>query len=293
MDSFRKYLEHKGYKHDTVADYLRMIRHFKTWCDHSDVNPSIATLDDLYDYKEHCMNKGYSLNYTKHRIVGIQHYYDALGRNPNPASLMKQGRKEVAIPKSPLSSEEMKDLYQNQEACTITQKREVVMLGIFLFQGVRIDEIKLLTIRDIDLERGIISLPKTATTNARNIPLATMQIPKLMTYLYEVRPKLLQEAGKQSDLLFFSTGKGSSLQSAITGVQKRLKRSHTEATCLRYIRQSRVSHWVKELGMRKAQYFSGMKYVSSLLRYQVKDTDSLKRALEVVHPLERRVTFEG
>jgi site-specific recombinase XerD len=125
-------------------------------------------------------------------------------------------------------------------------------------------------------------------TNARNISLATVQVPKLTTYLYEVRPKLLQEAGKKSGLLFFSTGKGNSLQSAVAAVQKRLKQSYTQVNYLSYIRQSRVTHWVKELGIRKAQYFSGMKYASSLLRYQMKDTDSLKRALQVVHPLERR-----
>jgi site-specific recombinase XerD len=175
-----------------------------------------------------------------------------------------------------------------QQPVSIIQRRELVMLGVFLFQGIRLDEIKLLTTKNIDLERGIISIPQTATTNVRNISLATAQVPKLMTYLYEVRPKLLQEAGKQSALLFFSTGKGNSLKSAVAAAQKRLKQSHTQVTCLSYIRQSRVTHWVKELGIRKAQYFSGMKYASSLLRYQMRDTDSLKRALQVVHPLERR-----
>lgn len=288
MDSVKRYLEQKGYKGDTVTDYLRMVKRFKTWCDGNGVEPSKATLDDLYDYKEFCMKKGYSPNYTKHRILGVDHYYNAIGRSPNPARLMKHGRKELTLPKPPLSYDEMNEIYRTQEAYSLTQRREVVMLGIFLFQGVRIDEIELLTVNDLDLERGIISIPNTATTNTRNIPLTTAQVPKLMTYLYEARPKLLEESGKQSELLFFSTGKGNSLQSAITGVQKRLKQTHTGATCLSYLRQSRVSQWVKELGIRKAQYFSGMKYASSLLRYQVKDTDSLKRALQVVHPMERR-----
>jgi hypothetical protein len=45
--------------------------------------------------------------------------------------------------------------------------------------------------------------------------------------------------------------------------------------------------WVKEHGVRKAQYLSGIKYVSSMLRYKTTDIEKLKTKLAIVHPLER------
>jgi hypothetical protein len=47
------------------------------------------------------------------------------------------------------------------------------------------------------------------------------------------------------------------------------------------------SCWVKEQGIRKAQYLAGVKYTSSMLRYKTRDIEQLKRKLAVVHPLER------
>lgn len=48
-------------------------------------------------------------------------------------------------------------------------------------------------------------------TNSRSIDLHPMQIKNLMDYLYEFRPKLLTEAKKETNKLFFSMGTSNSI----------------------------------------------------------------------------------
>ncbi len=64
-------------------------------------------------------------------------------------------------------------------------------------------------------------------------------------------------------------------------VRKRYFKSLTQ------LRESRISLWIKESGTRKAQYLSGIKYASSLERYQTKDIEKLRQKLAVIHPMGR------
>jgi hypothetical protein len=44
---------------------------------------------------------------------------------------------------------------------------------------------------------------------------------------------------------------------------------------------------VKEHGLRQAQYLGGYRYVTSVMRYDFKSMDGLKKKLEFFHPLEK------
>jgi len=68
---------------------------------------------------------------------------------------------------------------------------------------------------------------------------------------------------------------------------KELKREYPIFKTITQLRESRMSLWVKEYGIRKAQYLSGIKYTSSMLRYKTADVEQLKKKLAIVHPMER------
>ena len=132
----------------------------------------------------------------------------------------------------------------------------------------------------------MIRVEKTSLTNSRTIQLDRLQIKDMMEYIYEYRPKLLIERRSDTDRLFFSTGTGHHLSNTVQKIFKKHTARNPLLKSSMQIRQSRMSVWIKEHGLRKAQYLSGIRYASSMLRYQTKDIESLKQKLEIVHPME-------
>ena len=167
------------------------------------------------------------------------------------------------------------------------QKRDKVILGCVIFQGVKREELDLLELQHLDLEEATIYIPSSTKTNSRTISLHPIQMPHLMTYLYEIRPKLLVEAQKDTSRLFFSMGKGSSLTNALYIKTKELKHNYPSFKSLTQIKASRMALWIKAHGVRQAQYLSGIRYASSMLRYKSTDIEKLKQKLAIVHPMER------
>lgn len=57
---------------------------------------------------------------------------------------------------------------------------------------------------------------------------------------------------------------------------------------LSQLRHSRIALWVKEEGLRKAQYLAGFRRVSSAERYQKADLSDLKKQVDLCHPLSNK-----
>ena len=66
-----------------------------------------------------------------------------------------------------------------------------------------------------------------------------------------------------------------------------MKKVFSQFRDLRQIKESRMAIWTKEYGVRKAQYLTGIKYASSMLRYKTADLEKLKHKLSIVHPMEK------
>ena len=52
------------------------------------------------------------------------------------------------------------------------------------------------------------------------------------------------------------------------------------------VRQSRYAIWIKQYGLRKAQYLAGFKHPSSIQIYQDQDLQDLKEVILRWHPLD-------
>lgn len=51
-------------------------------------------------------------------------------------------------------------------------------------------------------------------------------------------------------------------------------------------RQSRIVIWIKQYGLRKAQYYAGFKGVQSAERYRQQDSEDLRQYVLQYHPLQ-------
>ncbi len=286
--AFTTFLQTRGFRPQTVYSYVTLLGRFFDWCNIKKRKPSKASLDDLYSYKKDLIARNLKTQTVQQHLSILKHYYVSIGREDNPGLLVKHTKREQTLPEKLLSEEELTELYRSLSADTMVQRRDKAMLGITIFQGVKREELALLELDYVDLDRACIYIPSTARTNSRSVALHPMQMKDLLAYVYDYRPVLLRESLKENtSRLFFSMGKGNRLNNSIQRKMQNLKRWHPALLTLIQIRESRMSLWVKEHGIRKAQYFAGIKYTSSMLRYKTQDIEQLKKKLAVVHPMER------
>jgi site-specific recombinase XerD len=241
------------------------------------------------------LDKGLSINRTRQLLGVIKHYFQFIKREDNPALLIKHKKREYTLPKNLLSEDQLKDLYHTIEAKTLIQRRDKVMLGLVIFQGLKREEPNALEIQHLNLDNATVYVPASNRTNARTLELHPLQMTHLMSYIYEFRPRLLIEiqnpkygkAHTETNYLFFSMGSGQFINNALQKKLRELKILSPSFVSLTQIKESRMSIWVKQNGIRKAQYLSGIKYASSMLRYKTSDIEKLKSKLAITHPMER------
>ena len=212
---FQNFLTKRGYRPQTLVSYTKQLHQFFAWCTIKNIDCDIATLEELYRYKNHCVSRGLAVQSTRQLLSVIKLYYQSIERKENPALLIKHKKRTSTLPSKLLSKEELQELYRSIDTRTLIQKRDKAILGFVIFQGLKREELEALEIQHLDMDTASVYVSASARTNARTLLLHPMQMAHLMTYIYEYRPQLLVEAGKETNRLFFSMGKGNSLNNAL------------------------------------------------------------------------------
>lgn len=284
---FKKWLTQRGYSRKTVETYTKEVQLFAEWCSENSIDANKATVDELYDFTDSCREKYNALNFARGCIGSLKHYYKCIGRSTNPALLISLEKKEKTLPRNLLNEEALLSLYMCIVPSTFIKKRNKVMLGLMIFQAVKRKEFNSLKVEHLDLKNKQLYIPSDIVSNSRYVELKEFQIHELQTYLYELRPQLLIEAKKDTDQLFFSMGTGNKMNNAFTKFIKEIRVNAPYIESFKQLRQSRISLWIKEHGVRKAQYLSGVKYPTSLERYRDGGSENLRNKLKLIHPMER------
>jgi site-specific recombinase XerD len=161
------------------------------------------------------------------------------------------------------------------------QKRNKVLLSLVIFQGVGSKELNLIELKDLDLMNGKIYVPGARTTNGRTLDLKAQQLLLFQDYMLNVRPVILKEANKSSDYFLVNSGQGKDLlTNVISLLLRKLRPNYPKLKSLQQIRQSVLTEWLKQYGLRKTQYMAGHRYVSSTERYNVDRMEGLKKELK-------------
>lgn len=288
MKKFENYLIRKGYTARTIKGYKLLLSLFMDWCRAYEVNLETATLDELYDYQTFNRERGDKPSTMQGKIGVLKHYYRFLKRKNNPALLVQTEKAEIQTPKNLLDEETLMNIYLDYQPETSIFKRDKVMLGLFVFQGLTRGEIEALELEHIDFEKNRIYISQTVMTNKRYLTLHPIQKRDLTNYINYERNELHNTYYHAStNRLFFSTRSKNSLSDVHTQMLRRLKGLYPYIISFKQIRSSRITILVSQHGIRKAQYMSGLKNVTSLIRYRQADKEKLKQKLDVVHPMER------
>ena len=305
LAGFRSQLKEKGYADVTIRQKCNYVGDFLQWLDQERLEWYQARYNDLLNYIDHCRLEGQSKKLVNNKLRSIRNFYqyqkemDPTIHNP-ALHLMIRGEYH-RLPSGNLDYKTLEKLYDNYSKKTLRDKRNKVILGLLIYQGVTTGELQRMEPGHVQLNKGRIFIQGTRKTNSRYLQLQPHQILEIDAYLKRVRSGILKGTGKKrpvrkpdqvnqeliSERMFCSMGGSEDLRSTLLHMFRNIHRDHPEVRNAKQIRSSVITHWLKHYNLRQVQYMAGHKYVSSTERYQQNNLDKLQGQLEKYHPLEQ------
>ena len=288
LRGFKNYLQKLGNDQNTIRQKSNYAGYFLTWLESEHLRAQETRYNDLLNFIDYCKLEGKSKKHINSKLRSIRNFYEYLKKqNPdiiNPAlNLHLKGIKQK-LPSNIISFDKLENLYQSCEITTDRDKRNKVILGLLIYQGITTEELHQLEVNHLKLKKGKIYVPGNRRRNSRTLTLEPFQILDLYEYEIKIRPKLLQQKTQQ---LFVSMEGNEQLKNSLHHLFRKIRKTHPEIISPKQIRASVITYWLKDHNLRQVQYMAGHKYVSSTERYQLNNLDKLQSRLEKYHPLNQ------
>ena len=311
MENFIKYLQEKGLTENTQKAYLRNANLFLSWYKSEPMN---AQKKDILKYLEHLKKKKKQQNITRRNsLIALNHYFEFLLKTEqiavNPTNLLKiRGTKKKQL-YNVFTAEELTQLaddYYNifiknfdenhipknqRKNSYLTRNRNYLMFTFLVYQGLHTNELQKIQLDDINTIKASVNITGSKKTNERKLILRPEQIGVLMNYLQNIRPQFLENYTTENNNLFLTLPEVSKKKTEQTRVMYALKTLTKQAksislnfTSFKQIRASVITNWIKTVGLRKAQYNAGHRYISTTEKYLPNDLEQLTDEIEKFNP---------
>jgi len=290
MKDFERYLQEKPLRRRTVLAVLLYTKRFLAWLDEEGLPLQDCKYNDLLSFIKKYRDEGLNPNNLNKHLRGVKYYLEYKKKQGeiiyNPAANLTVKGEYTTLPKGILSKEQIEQVYNEYEAKTPVQKRNKVILGLYVYQGLTREEIENLEPTDINLNRGTILIRRNVRLRQRMLPLNASQVLQLQEYLTQIRKQLLKLKGQDSDKLFITIGDSQQMKDALRELLNELQRKYTFLVSFTQIRTTVIYFWVKEKNIRETQYLAGHASIHSTQRYKQVSLDDLQLQLDLFHPLK-------
>ena len=172
VTEFGKYLKASERSSGTVEKYLRDVNHFMTWLDGKNV-----TREQTASWKEYLTEKGYSPITINSMLASIHAFYKFAGWENCRVCFLRVQRQMFREQKKELTKNEYMKLAETAR----TQKKErlAMLIETICATGIRVSEVKYLTVESLKQGQAVISLKG----KIRTILLPDKLIRKLKQYV--------------------------------------------------------------------------------------------------------------
>lgn len=172
VTEFGKYLKASERSSGTVEKYLRDVNHFMTWLDGKNV-----TREQTAGWKEYLTEKGYSPITINSMLASIHAFYKFAGWENCRVCFLRVQRQMFREQKKELTKNEYMKLVETAR----TQKKErlAMLIETICATGIRVSEVKYLTVESLKQGQAVISLKG----KIRTILLPDKLIRKLKQYV--------------------------------------------------------------------------------------------------------------
>ena len=287
LKSFKIHLESGNYKPRGIEGKLAAARDFLLFSEETGIDYTRVSIKDSEGYREYLSlltNKEGSPRYRSATInvtlSNLKTFYSFLVSkgfaDKNPFASTWRLKEPVSIPKNILSVKEMGKLLSGIET-----KEELffkVVLELLYATGMRISEVENLSLRDINVKKGFITIKDDKNRQDRTAPLCE--------YTNSILTYFLKHERKEKPFLM---GQKRTLN---RWVNDRLKKKTRELkipfiTC-HSIRHTIATHLLRSgAGLREVQEFLGHKKIKNTEVYTRIVTEDLKKVIEKNHPREQ------
>ena len=305
LPGFKTYLHSRGNSKSTIRQKMNYAGYYLTWLERENLLPEDAGYNDMLEFIDYCRLQGNSKQHINNKLRSVRHFYEFFKtKHPdvtNPALNLKLKGIRHRLPSGIVSFGLLEKLYHSFKTRDTRSKRNKVILGLLIYQGITTEELHRLSPADIKPEIGKIHIPGNRRRNSRVLELHSFQVLEMTEYLKHVRPKILAEIYKKrparkpenineekiKSRLFISINGSENLKNSLQHLFKAVQKTFPEVRSSKQIRASVITNWLKTYNLREVQYMAGHKFVSSTERYQLNNLDSLQSRLEKYHPLNR------
>jgi integrase/recombinase XerD len=301
LEEYKNYLSAKGYTTDTTAGMIKSTTKFLMWINEQGIEITTINYNDITAYIKTNQQRNIKARTTQIIVIHVKHYLNylveagILTHNPALALKLKNTKRKTVY--NILSNEELEIIYKTYQAelpsktksppqtlNKLSRKRNKVLLGLLIYQGIAAEDIKNLEVKHLELREGKITIPGTKRSNERILKLEPHQIFDLYDYVNEIRKEILILTKKQSTSLFISIGAAHKLQNTIQKLVVEIKEQNRNVVNLDQIRASIITNWLKQYNKRKVQYMAGHRYVSSTEAYEANNIESLQEDIQRFYP---------
>lgn len=301
---FNEYLILKGYSRASAESSVRVVRFFAEWTAEQNISDlTEVSYSDVLAFVQHLNERNVAKKTQVTYIKHLNHYYNFLrseeGVKENPASHIRIKGVKRKVLHSILTPEELEHIYKSypvtveqkpgvimppQERNKLARRRNKVILGLLIYQGLNSGEIAALNITDVNLREGKIYIASQRRSNSRILKLESHQLYDMMDYINITRKKQLGKSAVTTDRLFINERGAKKFFCVMQSLLNFLKKQHGKVKNLEQIRASVITHWVKVYDIRKAQYLAGHRYARTTEEYKANNLDDLKQDIKQYHP---------
>lgn len=287
--NFNQYLKKLGQSKSSIASCEAAVKLFLEWMNKQSIEPENGSYADVLAYMKYCQKNGTTQRTIQNYVNMVRHYYDHLIKQKqieiNPTSGIKvQGVKRKSLYHI-FKPEELHAIYNSYQDESPKGKRNKVMLGLLVYQGVKTEELMKLEMKDVKMKEGRIEIPGGLRSEARMLQLEPHQVLEFYDYMSNTRKEILSQSKQQTDKLFVSIEGGNSLDSCLHRLLFWVKRKNKLVTNAKQLRASVIVKWLKMYNLRKVQYMAGHRYISATETYRQNEMEGLTEEVNKFHPL--------
>jgi site-specific recombinase XerD len=286
--SLEKYLQQKGITPHTISRHQREVNRFTKWLKNKNTTAEAATQKQLLDYLQYAKNNRQLCNATQNHILQmLKNYFGFLAKENNTTNITAfikirgTNKKHIQQLFTPDELDLLCDSYYHFIRTYIPSRKELffcndyekllqgryIALTLIAYQALQIQEIESLQACDFDLRKGTVCIHAHRRGAERKITLEPLQIGVLMQFYNNDNLLLMPNRNHFENLSI------------------ELKQLSVKFKDFRQLRASKITHWLKLHGLRKAQYLAGHKNIQSTEKFLAGEFETLQNDIGNFHPL--------
>jgi integrase/recombinase XerD len=288
LNQFYQHLQvERGLAPLTVAAYARDLQDFWEFlAGRARSHWGAVVLTDLQDYFAQLEARGLAARSRARKLSALRQFFRFLQREEqvpaNPVELLDSPRLPRRLPQV-LGEQDVAALLAAPDPATPTGLRDQALLEVLYATGLRVSELVGLTLKQLDLRRGVVR-PLGKGGKDRVVPMVALAVDKVQVYLDQGRPRLLH--GRTSPYVFVNHRGGKLSRQGFWKLLKQYAlKAGVKTLSPHTLRHSFASHLLSRgANLRVLQMLLGHADLATTQIYTHLDAARLKQVHRKAHP---------